>query len=504
MLANYGIVYIKLNIGCTRTWQCFQVYWLKQNHEPAPNTFNAEQRENFSKLKLSVYNSLRDNTLIASKIKKSNNINDLLDLIKLPHLSQNEIIKVMDSIIKWVNENNVNNIDSQTDSSNFKKEIKSVEIKDKPSIKKDDIIAKYSDLSTSSMIQEVLKLAQLRRRNPKEIKFLFDNIHKYNEKLSVGQCSTLMFSMAALSYLDEAFLDNMSSKLITTISSVKSNAVNSMVKSMSILKYKNTEFLSHVCQLLLKSEDIPSNVLLNYIHSLSLLGFVTEEANMVIEKYKSQLTIDTLGVDNWLNYVWYLVLLNYVQNSHVESVLNEEFITTIFSAATEINSSQKSKLLNINGAAKYILKDYHGPLLKTDIVSYEVRPHTADKMLYIEALKETLQSISPSPKCFNMNVNTKMGFLVDAECYVDSKCNLTDPSDEAKQEPKPTKLGILVHDYHSYCHGNHDIHGTIKLRERLLENSGYKVVSISYKQFGIDDKLTKREKFLKQRIQKLS
>ncbi|XP_076650001.1 FAST kinase domain-containing protein 4 isoform X2 [Halictus rubicundus] len=503
MLANYSIVYIKLNISCTRTWHCFQVYLLKENHEPAPNTINAEQRENFSKLKLSVYNSLKENTLIASKIQRSNNINDLLDMIKLPNLSQNEIIKVMDSIIKWVNENNINTVDSQTDSSNFKKEIKQVELKDKSNMKKDDIVAKYSDLSTSSMIQEVLKLAQTKRRNPRELKFLFDNINQYNEKLSVGQCSTLMYSMAALSYIDEAFLDSMSSKLITTINNVKSSGVNSIIKSMSILKYKNTEFLSHICQLLIKTDDdIQSNYLLNFIRSVSLLGFNTEEVNMVIEKYKPQLTIDLLGVDNWLNYVWYLVLLNYVPNSHVESVLNEKFITTIFSAATEKNSTQETKLLNINGTAKYILKNYHGPLLKKNVVSCETRPHTADKILYIEALKETLQSISPSPNCFNMNVNTEMGFLLDAECYVDSKFNLTNLNDAAEQ--KPNKLAILIHDYHSYCHGSEDIHGIMKLHERLLEHSGYKVVPISYKQFGIDDKLTKREKFLKHRIQKLS
>ncbi|XP_078041345.1 FAST kinase domain-containing protein 4 isoform X2 [Augochlora pura] len=474
---------------------------VKQTCVPVINGLSDEQQENFNKLKVSIYNSLRTDTRIASKIKASNNIHELLELIKLPHLSENEILKVMDSIIKWVNKNNVNTNNRQMQSSNLKTNNNNTPILKTEVKANTDPASKYYELSTASMIKEVLKLAKTKQRNPKELKFLFHNISEYHQNLTVAHISTIMFSMASLSYFDEPFLDKMSLQLTESITTVKSSAVKSILRSMSILKYKNRTFLSFICKLLNEcEEDLDCKFVFNIIQSLAILGEQSEKVDMLIQKYEPKLTLDLLGVDNWLNYVWCLVMLNNASHSHVESVLNNQFITTLFSGA-ERNFLQEIRLLNINGAAKYILQNYHGPLLNEEIVKYEATPHSSEKLLYIDALKETLGAILPSPNSFTMNVNTKMGFFLDAECYVDSKFNLISEDNTAKQ---PNKLAILIHDYHSYCHGKEDVHGIIKLHEKLLKHSGYIVLPISYKQFGIEDKLTKREQFLKHRIQQLS
>lgn len=42
-----------------------------------------------------------------------------------------------------------------------------------------------------------------KNRNVKLIRFLFDNIIKYNEMLNIGQCSNLVYNMCALSYPDK-------------------------------------------------------------------------------------------------------------------------------------------------------------------------------------------------------------------------------------------------------------------------------------------------------------
>ncbi|XP_033325306.2 uncharacterized protein LOC117219883 isoform X1 [Megalopta genalis] len=472
---------------------------VKQTLKSTENGMNKEQQENFNKLKISVCNSLKADTRIASKIKSSNNIHDLLELIKLPHLSQSEILKTMDSIITWVYENNSNTNNNKSNLIQDNNNKVKLETKTETH---NEFMTKYGELSTTSMIEEISKLAKLKKRNLKQLQFLFNNISEYHENFSVAHISTILYSMATLSYIDEPFLDKMSSCLMSRIVKVNSGAVRSILRSMSILKYKNSAFLSHICKLFVETKERSESwYILNIIQSLALLGEQSKEVHMMIQKFKPQVTLDVLGFDDWLSYVWCSVVLNSASNSDVESVLNDQFVTTLFSAAFERNLLQEVKLQNINGAAKYILKDYHGPLLNTAIVNHHILPHSSQKLLYIDVLKQTLEAISPSPKSFTMNVNTKMGFLLDAECYIDSKFNIINPDNTTEQTDK---LAILVHDYHSYCHGVVEVHGIIQLYERLLEHSGYKVLPICYKQFGLDDKLIKRETFLKHRIQQLS
>lgn len=60
------------------------------------------------------------------------------------------------------------------------------------------------------------------------------------------------------------------------------------------------------------------------------------------------------------------------------------------------------------------------------------------------------------------------------------------------------RIGIMVHDYHDYCRGQDDLLGSVYLQTQLLKAQGYDLLTISYNNFSIQDKLVKRISYLKQ------
>ncbi|XP_031848614.2 uncharacterized protein LOC116434031 isoform X2 [Nomia melanderi] len=403
----------------------FSTMALKQNHVLPSSIKHVTYQKNFETLKEKVLSSLiskLSNTSIIHKLQQANNIDELLKLINVPNLTEAEISTVMKAIISWVNENNKANTDKENkiENVNNRTDPKYEKATSKNNLKTsiDDSLLKYKDLSTSSMIQEVLKLAKEKKRQIKELNYLLEGIRKFNEKINVHDCSSLLYSMATLKYIDM--------------------------------------------------------------------------------RYLPVVTIDLLGIDNWLNFVWCLVLLNNVQKSHIASVLSNEFIRTLFTADAQKDVLQQIKLLNINGAAKYLATDYDGPLLEKDIIQNEVAAYSKEKQKYVLKLEKTLNFMSQSQNCFRSSVNTGMGFLLDAECYVNSNFNFVDLN-TAKND-KINKLAIIINDYNAYCHGNEDTNGIVKFQKRLLNHSGYKVISISYKHFGLEDNLVKLTSLLTSRI----
>lgn len=56
----------------------------------------------------------------------------------------------------------------------------------------------------------------------------------------------------------------------------------------------------------------------------------------------------------------------------------------------------------------------------------------------------------------------------------------------------------MVHDYHDYCRGQNDLIGSTYLYTQLLKAKGYDLMTISYENFSIEDKIEKRMNYLKQ------
>ncbi|XP_050573451.1 FAST kinase domain-containing protein 4 isoform X2 [Bombus affinis] len=233
----------------------------------------------------------------------------------------------------------------------------------------------------------------------------------------------------------------------------------------------------------------------NLMFNMSSLNYSDEEyiPNMKIEKFE-YLTK--------LNLVWCFAVFKTLQNMHAETVLDDKFISEILFFDEEKNKklSAQLKLLNINGYAQYALEDYSGPFLNNNIVPHVVNKRSKQKTAYVEALRVTLKNMLPSMSYCNMDINTNMGFLLDAEVCMDHNCNFVSVNSTNNNSINFTKIALLLVDYYDMCLGDTDYQGLIKLYSHLLECRNYKVLIIPYQHFGIEDKTEKRISYLRHQL----
>jgi hypothetical protein len=77
------------------------------------------------------------------------------------------------------------------------------------------------------------------------------------------------------------------------------------------------------------------------------------------------------------------------------------------------NVFAKVKLLNINGAAVHLLKNYDGPTLDPLSSVHTVNmAKTKEKTEMVEAIMDTLKNLIHSENHLGTNVNTNLGFSI--------------------------------------------------------------------------------------------
>jgi hypothetical protein len=141
----------------------------------------------------------------------------------------------------------------------------------------------------------------------------------------------------------------------------------------------------------------------------------------------------------WLNFVWSLVVLNQATPEHVSSVLAQDFVNKIEGSKSS-NVFAKVKLLNINGAAVHLLKNYDGPTLDPLSSVHTVNmAKTKEKTEMVEAIMDTLKNLIHSENHLGTNVNTNLGFSIDAKCLLDKKCNPLAITEENERRTDVTK-----------------------------------------------------------------
>lgn len=440
---------------------------------------------------------------IASKIKTIKTLEELLDLVLLPKLTSKEALKIMSTITVWANSGEVN-IENIKDDQRFvtlQKKLGGQRSKvDYETVKSKHITDLYSNLSVPAMIRVISHLAETKTRAIPHLRFLTKNIVEYSTILSAGQCASLSYSLAVLSFADENLLMKISNDIITKHINVKHRTLASILTSMGILKYKNEDLLDMVSDIILtSSHDFSLSNLMPILKTFATLGFATHKVTLIIQKFIFPLPKDAMPVDQWIDLVWSLIVLDTVNNSHVELVLDRKD-----DRGAGLKSVQKMKLANINGAARYLLKNYEGNYLACDSeIVQTVSLRSEQKALYLEALATTLQALLQSPSLFKTDVNTELGFSIDAICCLDSNYTTIPVSKENLNSSDTIRIAMLLNDYNDYCRGKKDPLGMIQLRVKLLEAQGYHTVMISYDNFGLEDKIIKRVNYLKQCIQSI-
>ncbi|XP_050573450.1 FAST kinase domain-containing protein 4 isoform X1 [Bombus affinis] len=461
----------------------------------------------FDELKIKLCKNLNIKPIITKKFQKAQTIQEILEAVKTSFMSHDDILYILKTISIWVNDNKKSNSSTEINESSAQKQTKVNNTTSENFLNNtEDYISQYYDLSTSAMIKNVNQLAQAGDRNVKLLNYFFTTITEYHELLNTKACSNLMFNMSSLNYSDERLLkkickDFIKSKNISGTTSVQT--VISLLKSMAFIRYKNNVFLNQICEDIVKSKIKYSDTqITNILQSFASLGYHSQYVNDIIKEYIPNMKIEKFEYLTKLNLVWCFAVFKTLQNMHAETVLDDKFISEILFFDEEKNKklSAQLKLLNINGYAQYALEDYSGPFLNNNIVPHVVNKRSKQKTAYVEALRVTLKNMLPSMSYCNMDINTNMGFLLDAEVCMDHNCNFVSVNSTNNNSINFTKIALLLVDYYDMCLGDTDYQGLIKLYSHLLECRNYKVLIIPYQHFGIEDKTEKRISYLRHQL----
>ncbi|XP_046824937.1 FAST kinase domain-containing protein 4 [Vespa crabro] len=436
------------------------------------------------------------NDSLNEQISQAKNAKDLISLMNNPNITSNHVKEILHQIsnIKIdVKEKDISNLINKSNEN--LKEIYDKKIKFSNN-------SGFLSLATPKLIQILKKLSYTNNRNIPLLKALSLNIALYSDQLNIRMCGDILYSLAILNYPEESLLEKIMSTLLKEIDrNDYGSIVSSIVNSIRLLKYKNHEVLDNIFMWANNNiEKLRFQDFTAILKCLATFGYIPKNMDNL------QVYINTLSQKNtssnkelWLDYVWSLTILNRVTTEHVSSVLNKNFVESILSESTNQNIIRTLKLLNINAAAYNILKDYNGPYLedKNDVFSIVIE-NKKQKQELIDMLDETLQEIAPS--CFQMNINTKMGFNIDAECCLNSKNKFVKYNDENLNNSTNTRLAIMVNSYHDYSRGEEDILGIVNFYNNILNAQGYKVLNVPYQNFSVNDILLKRIKYLNDQI----
>lgn len=440
--------------------------------------------------------SIESDTIFSKKFQAAKSINDLLDLAMLQNLSINNALKLISSITNQINsgKSQIANIETDDRFIHLRKIVKNDDIK------RSDDLSQYSDLSTPAMIEVMAALREQGKRHTPLLRMLSYNIVKYNITLNMKQSATLLYSMAILNFPDKILLEKITSDLLKCIPKSTNVGTNtSIITSLGFLRYKNEDVLNAFCNTFFKeSINYKFHDYSSILQTFAALQYKSKFGSSLIKNFVEQSDPFNTSAAEWLDIVWALAVLDTIRPRHVKFVLDSTFVERLI-GSSKLNVSKKLKLLNINAIAQYVLKDYKGSFLDKDSEVFNVPLNrTKEKQVYVDALSETLTKLLPSQSYFKTDINTNMGFLLDAEYRINDQHQFVKVEDWNEQSKKVKRIAIVVHDYHDYCRGQKDLVGSTYLYTQLLKARGYDLIMISYENFSIQDKIDKRINYLKQ------
>ena len=80
-----------------------------------------------------------------------------------------------------------------------------------------------------------------------------------------------------------------------------------------------------------------------------------------------------------------------------------------------MTTTTQLKLLNINAAAKYLVKDYKGPTLKAKNFQVEMK-YSKEKTGFVDLVVDALSNLLNSTQFYHTNISTDMGFNIGTLC----------------------------------------------------------------------------------------
>ncbi|KAK9876065.1 hypothetical protein WA026_011174 [Henosepilachna vigintioctopunctata] len=356
------------------------------------------------------------------------------------------------------------------------------------------------------MIKVMTTLSMKKRRSTLLLRSLAYNISASPEKLNLKHCADLLYSMCTLNFLDENLLSrvalDISSELQVQSSLKKSSVIGSIITSLGLLKYKNPVLLDLLTSWIANnSRTCRSQDIFSLFITLATLNYMPDKADECFNAINPLLTeVEAETPVVWLDHIWSKVLLNIATPEEISNVFSNNFLSSLLNNSSEMCFSKKLKLLNIHGASECIMKDYSGNKLTDFALVKVIVPRRKEKIEMSESIINSLKNLMKTEIYLKTNVDTGYGFLIDAECVLDTKCN---PKALNVDNSEGIRIAILSLDYHDMTRGRIELTGINAFAKRLLEAKGYKVLTVPFNEFNTKDKLVARVQYLEKQFKEL-
>ncbi|KAI5728368.1 hypothetical protein M8J77_015342 [Diaphorina citri] len=525
----------------------------KEKAEPPPvqqkSPIIAQAFASISDLKPSKISPVRKKKLdpIETIIANAKDVETLLAAVDTHLVSRKHALKVLSTLTDWSTKDKIKLSDFESDT----RFIKMCRVLGRPIKSRDETTESLGDLSVvlgitgddeaaklissiqlPQMVKILSALGSKKKRSTPLLRSLAFNIGKSSERLDLKQGADVFYATALLNFPDEVLLEKVAADMCEAIpSNDKPAVIGSLSFSMGILRYKNSELLEHISHWAEKHlEKCRTQDLVSLVLTLARVNYTPSNADQLFarvvpaltpaEVASSSLWLDlvwsylVLGRSHlndhvassslWLDLVWsYVVLGRSHLNDHVHSVLSSQFVEQFAEGSETDSVGEKLKLININGAAKHLVENYQGPFLDPASSIWDIpMVRSRDKEALVSVLTDSLINLVPAQTHLRTNVDTRLGFFIDAEFLLDSKKN---PIPLNKKTSDAHKVAILTLDYHDLCRGTHNhANGISALSRRLLELEGYHVLTVPHTEFNRRDKLVTRVQYLENKIKQLA
>ncbi|VVC24876.1 RAP domain,FAST kinase leucine-rich,FAST kinase-like protein, subdomain 2 [Cinara cedri] len=454
--------------------------------------------------------------IINNKIDNATTVEDLLVLSEVGSITKQQALKAVSTLADWASS-------GRTKLSEFEGDPRFLNLckmlgkeKEKESlfndlstvlgITGDDEAAKLiSSISMSQMVKVLSTLGAKKKRSTTLLRSLAFNIGRCTNKMDIKQCADVLYALAVLNFPDEVLLEKVSADLLVTLSTnERPSVIGSILTSIGILRYRDPDLLENLSSWLEKyMDECKQNILISYTITLGYVNYTPSNIDNIIKVFKQvDKFVNGINVNTWLDIVWSLVVLEKADDNHLASVLSSEFVSKL--STWKNNRIVSIKLLNINGYAKN-KKQYNGPLLDSSSNLFKLELlRSKDKQILMNTMVDALTTMLPSDNFLKTDVSTNLGFVIDAECAVDSKLNPIPLDSPKTKNSKSYLVAFMLTGFHDMCRGCHnEPNGITVLNTRLAQSLGYKVLSVPYTELGTKDTIVNRVQYLKENLKNI-
>ncbi|XP_025194838.1 FAST kinase domain-containing protein 4 isoform X2 [Melanaphis sacchari] len=433
--------------------------------------------------------------IINNTIDNATTVEEILAISEIGLVSKQHALKAVSTLAEWASSGRVKLAEFETDirflklcrmlgkENSKEKENLFSDLSTVLGITGDDEAAKLiSSISLPQMVKVLSTIGAKKKRSTTLLRSLAFNIGRCSEKMDIKQCADVLYALAILNFPDEVLLEKVSADVRSNMSTTdRPSVIGSIVTSIGILRYRDPDLLDSLSTWLEKHiKECKQHILISYLLTLAYVNYKPNNMDNIIQTFKSTKQFNDVGnLNTWLDIIWSLVVLEKADNELLASVLSPDFI---------------SNLMKLKGP----LLDPDSEIFKLELV------RSKDKQVLMKTLIDSLSIMFPSENFVKTNFKTDLGFIIDAECALDSKLNPI-PLDSPKLKSSEThQIAFMLSGFHDMCRGCHnEPNGISALNTRLVHSLGYKVLAVPYTELSTRDSLVNNVQYLKESLKNL-